>query len=65
MYPWVVQKAQQGTGGIAASTHASHQVVGMFAAFEFDQLAGNFLADDRLQVGHQLRVRMRAYGRAY
>ena len=53
------------SGGVASASYASHQVVGVIAAFLFEQLFAYFFADDRLQPGNHVGVGMWSYGRAY
>ena len=48
-----------------ASSHAGHQVVGIVAAFLFQQLLPDLLRDDALQTGHHIRIGMRTDSGAY
>ena len=63
-HPLVINVVVYRAGGVRTSAHAGHQVVGIVAAFLFQELLLDFAADDALQTGHQVGVGMRPHGGA-
>ena len=64
-HPLVIDIVVDGSCGIRASAHTSHEVVRIVASFLLFELPLDFLADDRLQASHHVGIRMWTYCRTY
>ncbi len=60
-----IQEVVESTGCVAAATDAGNDVIGVVSSFFFLQLASHFAANDRLEAGYHVGVRVWPNGTTY